>query len=168
MEIFFDDEINKIKKNLKVFLTLHTDVSFSKPEVFLNLLGDSNVHLVKWAKMIMEHLDFSSFDCKEVEIVKISVGELGFQHNANLKEIYVQAKKVGLEVCSSSIIPCLCLSGAFKTNDMAYVTISPVNNEYYLLGIWSEKHNIYVYGHQGSGVWDIHTTLIFQKIKTPA
>ncbi len=45
----------------------------------------------------------------EVELVVVSVAELGFRDGATQKDVYTRAQELGLDLCSSEVGPQLCL-----------------------------------------------------------
>jgi len=61
-----------------------------------------------WANDILQKITLSDVE-KEIELVLISVAELGFKDGATLKEIFDRAIELGLELCPAEVGPQLAL-----------------------------------------------------------
>ncbi len=71
-----------------------------------------------WANDILGKPAFTvSFDEVEVELVKVTVGELGFKNGATRKEIYERAIELGLKLCPNEVGPALRLQYADQPLD---------------------------------------------------
>lgn len=66
------------------------------------------VHVSDWASDLMDQPAFTLASEKtDLNLVKVSVAELGFLKDATRREIYDHAKKLGLELCPAEVGPAL-------------------------------------------------------------
>ncbi len=73
-------------------------------------LKSSGVTTLYWAEDILKSSSFwLSSEKVDVDLVKVSVAELGFSSGATMPEIYAKAKALGLELCPAEVGPALCL-----------------------------------------------------------
>lgn len=73
---------------------------------FRNAIKDGGMLISDWANDIIGKPAFNMATEKgEVDLVVVSVVELGFKEGAKIKDIYAAAKKRGLELCPNEVGP---------------------------------------------------------------
>lgn len=89
----------------KIFMqTLETDPCIDSPVSAEEALQRKNMYLSDWGKDILHKTEFSK-EKQAYELVRFSVGQLGFPAGATTQEIYEQAEKLGLELCPAEVGP---------------------------------------------------------------
>lgn len=78
-------------------------------------LEAKNFYVSDWAKDLLRSKDFVVSKTKEaVELVRLTVKDLGFPNGATTQEIYDKAEKLGLELCPAEVGPHLRLQYSGK------------------------------------------------------
>ena len=73
---------------------------------FRSVLRDGNLRLNNWASDILGKPAFTVATKEtEVDLVKVSVAELGFEQGARRDQIFERAKELGLELCPAEVGP---------------------------------------------------------------
>jgi hypothetical protein len=67
------------------------------------------VEVSRWAGNFLGNVEFSR-EKRKLELIRLSVAELGFPKGAKLKDIYARAKEQGLDLCSAETGPALRLA----------------------------------------------------------
>ena len=115
---------------------------------FRKAIKDCGMKISDWANSILGRPEFRvAAGETEVDLVKVTVAELGFKEGATREQIYARAKELGLEICPPEVGPQLRLQ--YKGQPM---------NEWLLIGMESVRdsdgalHVFYVVRH-ASGFW---------------
>ena len=87
--------------------TLKLGTGLQTADDFRKALKQSGNKISDWANNLLDKPEFTVTSTKEVEVdlVNISVAELGFPNGATRKEIYRKAKELGLELCPAEVGP---------------------------------------------------------------
>lgn len=89
----------------KIFMqVLETDPSINSPELAENALKEKNMYLSDYGKDILYKTEFSK-KSEKYELVRFTVGQLGFPNGATTDEIYKKADELGLELCPAKVGP---------------------------------------------------------------
>lgn len=96
-----------------------------------------------WANDIMSEPAFfvTSFE-KKIQLVNVSVAELGFKNGATYKDICAKAKELGLELCPNEVGPQLSLQ--YKDQSQVgwlRIAMEPITDSGGSLRIFSVSHN---------------------------
>lgn len=106
----------------------------------------SKVKVSNWAEDLLEKVKYSKKK-ETIDLVKISVEELGFTEQTPLKEIYAKAKELGLELCPSEVGPQLRAQYLDQPMDeWFYVGMEPIEDSDGDLGVFG-------LGHNDDGLW---------------
>lgn len=101
----------------------------------------------EWARDVLKNYKFSVPVKTEIDLVIISVRDLGFRNGARLEEIYNKAEKIGMELCPPEI-------GVSLRRQY----LDQPKNEWLAIGcapiVDSEgSQGIFLVGHGGFGLW---------------
>lgn len=84
--------------------SLHVDIK--TPEEWEQALKAKGVNISDFAKDILYHKDFQTLTQPEdINLVRLTVNDLGFPNGATTKEIFDKAKELGLELCPPEVGP---------------------------------------------------------------
>jgi hypothetical protein len=106
--------------------------AYETAEFYRRALKANEFKVSDWANDILDKPDFTvSREEKEVELVRLSVAELGFKKGATLSDIYSKADKLGLDPCDAEVGPALRL--AYKDqpkSEWVVVAMKPIAGSY--------------------------------------
>lgn len=153
---------------LKVFKTIKLGTGLKAADDFSRALVENGYQASPWAKDIMGRPDFTVAPHEiEVDLVVVSVGELGFKEGATRRDIYKRAQELGLAPCPSEVGPQLRLQ--YKDQPMdewLLIAMEPISDsgggpgvfgvERFSGGLWLGGH----YGDPGD-VWDAAARWVF-------
>lgn len=89
----------------KIFMqTLETDPNINSPESAEEAMERKNIYCSNWGKDILCKTEFSK-KSQKYELVRFTVGQLGFSNIATTDEIYEKAEDSGLELCQAEVGP---------------------------------------------------------------
>lgn len=92
--------------NFKTFRTLKLGTGISDGDGFRSALKDAELRIGDLANDILGKPAFTvSPEAKEVELVVVSVADLGFKNTATRKDIYARANELGLDLCPAEVGP---------------------------------------------------------------
>jgi len=113
---------NVWKKTIKLGTGLKT------AEEFRRVLRDGEFRLSDWASDILGKPAFKAADEEtEVDLVKVTVAELGFKKGARRNQIYERARDLGLELCPPEVGPQLRLQYQDQPNgEWILVAMEPI------------------------------------------
>ncbi len=87
---------------------------------------------------------------RTVDLVKVTVGELGFSNEATTTEIYARARELGLSLCPAEVGPALRLAYSHQPADeWIYIAMEPIV-DFYSGDIDSD---VFCVAHVGRGQW---------------
>jgi len=115
---------------------------------FRKAINDSGMRVGDWANDILGKTAFSvATKKKDVDLVVVSVEELGFKDGARLKDIYAAAKKRGLELCPNEVGPELRLQYEDQSKgEWVIIGMEPITDSDGALSLFSVEHD-------GNGLW---------------
>lgn len=89
----------------KIFMqTLETDPGINSPASAEEAMERKNIYRSDWGKDILYKTEFSK-EAQKYELVRFTVGQLGFPNGATTQKIYDKAEKLGLELCPAEVGP---------------------------------------------------------------
>jgi len=75
-------------------------------EKILKEYKEKGIHISDYAKRMINEVMFQTAE-EEIDLVKLSVADMGFSDGATIDEIFNKAKELGLELCPQEIFPIL-------------------------------------------------------------
>ena len=132
---------------------------------FRKALKDNGFNISDWANNILGRPAFTAATEEiEVDLVKVTVGELGFKKGARRDQIYDRAKELGLELCSPEVGTQLRLQYQDQPNgEWILVAMEPIvdsggdprlfnvvrsDSELWLSSPWGNPDDFWSAGHQ--------------------
>lgn len=99
-------------------------------ESFDIALDCAGVYVSAQAYGILTRPEFTvSSEEKEIQVVIVSVADLGFRKGAYLEDVCEQAEKFGLSLCPAEIAPQLCLQMNDQLEDkLIHIGMQPITN----------------------------------------
>jgi len=91
------------------FQTLDTDPTIQTPTQAEAKLKEKAIYLSDYGKDLLYKTEFSASK-ESYQLVRFTVGELGFPNGATTDEVYAKAKTLGLDLCPAEVGPQLRLS----------------------------------------------------------
>jgi len=140
--------IKETERKFKTWKTIKLGTGLKTAEDFRHALRYYGFNLSGWASDILRNPAFTvAPEETEVDLVKVTVGELGFKKGALRNQIYERAKDLGLELCPPEVGPRLRLQYKDQLNDeWILVTMEPI------LGS-NGGPNVFSVGRDGSKLW---------------
>ena len=90
----------------KTWRTLKLGTGLKDADDFRTALTDADCSIGEWGNDILDNPAFTvSSEEVEVELVNVSVAELGFKNGATRAEIYERAKELSLDICPAEVGP---------------------------------------------------------------
>ncbi len=87
-------------KNIKL------GIGFKTTNEFRNILNGNGIRMDSWADDVLGSSSFKVSPKKtKVQLVKVTVAELGFKNGATRKDIYERAIRLGLQLCPAEVGP---------------------------------------------------------------
>ena len=111
-----------------VWKTIKLGTGLKTAEEFRRVLRDGEFRLSDWASDILGKPAFKAADEEtEVDLVKVTVAELGFKKGARRNQIYERARDLGLELCPPEVGPQLRLQYQDQPNgEWILVAMEPI------------------------------------------
>jgi hypothetical protein len=146
--------------------------TYKNPAALLKAMKKGGFIIGEWANDIIHQPAFTVSPKKtEVELVKITVDDLGFKKGATRKDIYKNAFKLGLELCPNEVGPQLRL----QYKDQPYlewllVAMEPITSSNGRLAVFAVLPNypcLALHGHDGHPdyFWDHDYCFAFARRK---
>lgn len=89
-----------------IFKTIKLGTGLKPAHDFRNDFKGNNLNVSDYAYSMLENSAFATASSEtEVDLVVVSVGELGFRNGARRDQIYGRAKEFGLELCPAEVGP---------------------------------------------------------------
>ncbi len=105
---------------------------------------------------------------EEIQLVNVSVADLGFKNGATYKDICAKAKELGLELCPNEVGPQLRLQYKDQPKgEYLRIAMEPITDSDGILGIFDVGHggdDLWLYGHYGYSVsfWSADYRFVFR------
>ena len=100
--------VNKTKPAFPIFKTITLGIHKSV-KAYREALTNAGFRIGDWASDILKKVQVSQSEI-QLDLVILSVAELGFKEATRLDRIYAKAKELGLELCSPEVGPALRLA----------------------------------------------------------
>lgn len=86
--------------------TINLGTDIKDADGFCRAIIDANMSISSWANDIIGKPEFKVVAEEiEIELVKITVGNLGFENGAQRNQIYERAQELGLKLCPAEVGP---------------------------------------------------------------
>jgi len=120
--------IQVAEHKFKTWKTIKLGTGLKTAEEFRRVLRDGEFRLSDWASDILGKPAFKAADEEtEVDLVKVTVAELGFKKGARRNQIYERARDLGLELCPPEVGPQLRLQYQDQPNgEWILVAMEPI------------------------------------------
>lgn len=124
--------------NWQAWKTIKLGTGLKTADDFRASLKDSGMKIGGWANDILGKSEFVvAAEKKEVDLVKVTVRELGFKEGATREQIYTRAKELGLELCPSEVGPQLRLQYMDQPNgEWILIGMDPIRASDGFLGVF--------------------------------
>lgn len=111
--------VKPVQPELKVFKTIKLGTNGLKTaDDFRKAIKDKGMRIGDYADDILGKPAFTvATEETEIDLVVVSVAELGFKNGATREQIYIRAKELGLDTCSAEVGPQLRLQ--YKNQPMS-------------------------------------------------
>jgi len=135
-------------RNWPTWKTIKLGTGFKNAADFRKALKDCGMRIGDWGNDILGKPEFTVVAGEtEVDLVKVTVAELGFKDGARRDQIYDRAKELGLELCPPEVGPQLRLQ--YKDQP---------NGEWILIGMEPIRRsggglNVFDVAHFDVGIW---------------
>lgn len=128
---------------LKVFRTIKLGTILRSADEFVKALEVSGCCVGDWARDIMSQPGFRAASEKSaVDLVALTVGELGFSESATYREICDQATKLGLELCPPEVGPQLRLQYLDQPHgEWLIIAMEPITDSDGRLDVFDVRRN---------------------------
>ena len=140
--------IQVAEHKFKTWKTIKLGTGLKTADDFRKTLKDNGFNISGWANDILRKPAFTvAAEETEVELVKVTVAELGFKRGARHEQTYERAKEFGLELCPPEVGPQLRLQYQDQPNgEWILVAMEPI----IVSGGDPELFNV---GRSDSGLW---------------
>lgn len=131
-----------------VWKTIKLGTSLKTADGFRKALNAGGYRIGDWANDIFGKSTFTAAPKEiEVDLVVVSVAELGFKDGAYRKDIYKRAQELGMNLCSPEVGPQLRLQYRDQPKgEWLLIGMEPISVSGGYLGVFSV-------GHGGDGLW---------------
>lgn len=169
---------NRLKQVLRVLAEIPSDPKVWKRitlgngitdgDGFRKVINDAGIRISDWANKILDKPVFSvATERIDIDLIVVSVAELGFPKGATLRDIYAAAKKRGLELCPNEVGPQLRLQYKDQPEDEWLVIgmelITDSDGALYLFLVGHRDYDLWLstdYDCPGD-VWDEYDRFVF-------
>ncbi|MDP2933520.1 MAG: hypothetical protein Q8N81_05320, partial [bacterium] len=139
--------VNKAEK-FPIWKTIKLGTGLKTAYDFRQALKQSGCKIGDWGNDILGKPAFTASETEtEIDLVNVSVAELGFKDGATRKDIYDKAKELGLELCPNEVGPQLRLQYEDQPiGEWLRVAMGPLSDS---------VGSLYVFrvGRDGIGLW---------------
>lgn len=149
----------------KVFKTIEIG-ALPKQEI-LRQLEEQDIYTSTYAKELIEKMPEERIE--KVDLVKLTVKELGFTASAKWKEILSKAQELGYEMCPPEVGPILALNWDDQPKGTwAYIGVEPItDSDGYPLVFFVERHDdgkswLYAFWVYPGIVWNLDYEIVFR------
>ncbi len=98
--------VKTFEQSFAVWKTIKLGTGLKTADDFRKALKQSECKIGDWGNDILGKPAFTASETEtEVDLVVVSIAELGFKDGATRKDIYNKAKKLGLELCPNEVGP---------------------------------------------------------------
>ncbi len=145
----FDSSLSKFPTWKTIKLGIHKTA-----DEYRKAIKADGMKIGSWANDILGKPAFTvSSDEIEVELVRMTVAELGFKNGATRKDIYNKALELGLKLCPNEVGPALRLQYAGQPmNEWFLIAMEPIadsGGSLYVFGVGRSSDGSWLYGDHG-------------------
>jgi hypothetical protein len=132
--------VAKAKPAFPIFKTVTLGVHKSV-EAYRKALSDAGFRIGDWASDILNKIEVSK-NQTQLDLVRVTVKDLGFTEATSLKQIYAKAKELGLNLCPDEVGPALRLAYSDKPNgEWIRIAMEPITVSVGRLRIFAVDHD---------------------------
>ena len=155
----------------KIFMqSLETDSEIDSLQAATQALKDKNMYLSNFGKDILAKTEFSQ-TVEKYELVRFTVGQLGFPKGATTDEIYKRAQELALEQCPAEVGPHLRLK--YTGREWFLIAMKQITDRYgdpyvFSLDRSGDRSELGSDGAKPDSKWDSDGEFVFRyrKLKT--
>lgn len=143
--------------------------NYKNADEFRKALKKNGFKTGDWANDILDKPAFTVAGAEEeIQLVNVSVADLGFKNGATYKGICAKAKELGLELCPNEVGPQLRLQYKDQPKgEHLCIAMEPITDSFGNLSIFHVGHDdddLWLYGNRGYSVpfWDAHYRFVFR------
>ena len=131
-----------------IWKTIKLGTGFKTADEFRRALRDGGFRISGWASDILGNPAFKvASEETEVDLIKVTVAELGFKESVRRDQIYERAKEFGLELCPAEVGPQLRLRYKDQPNgEWILVAMEPIFAS-------GGNPRLFPVGRNDSGLW---------------
>lgn len=138
-----------------IWKTITLGTGLKTADDFRRVLKASGFRIGDWGNDIFGKPAFkAAIEKTEVDLVNVSVAELGFKDGATRKDIYERAVGLGLELCPNEVGPQLRLQYKDQPNgEWLLIAMEPITDSDGLLSVFRvvhDDHSLWLRGYDGS------------------
>ena len=135
--------IQVAEHKFKTWKTIKLGTGLKTADDFREVLKDNGFKVSGWANDILGKSAFTvATEGIEVDLVKVTVAELGFKKGARRDQIYERAKELGLELCPPEVGPQLRLQYHDQPNgEWLFIGMEPIADSVGDLNVFYVKRN---------------------------
>jgi hypothetical protein len=116
-------------------------------ETFPNVIEESGGHVSHWAKKLLGQNFTVSETETDLDLVIVSVADLGFEHDATLEQIYARAQGFGLGICPAEVGPQLRLQYTHQPyGEWLLIGMEPIKD-------LDDNPIVFSVAYDGDGLW---------------
>ena len=146
--------IQVAEHKFKTWKTIKLGTGLKTADDFRKTLKDNGFNISGWANDILRKPVFTvAAEETEVELVKVTVAELGFKRGARHDQTYERAKELGLELCPPEVGPQLRLQYQDQPNgERILVAMEPIivsDGDSDVFGVERVGSGLWLYGFWG-------------------
>ena len=152
--------VKELEHQFKIWKTIKLGSSFKTADDFRKSLKDNGFNISDWANDILGKPNFTvATEETEVDLVKVTVAELGFKKGARREQIYDRAKEFGLELCPPEVGPQLRLQYQDQPNgEWVFIGMEPITDSdggLHVFSVERDDSELWLYSYWGypSYVW---------------
>ena len=140
------------------------------PDEYRKALKKAGRRIGDWGNDILGRITCSKEEV-DLDLVVLSVGELGFKDGAHYADICAKAQELGLELCPAEVGPALRLQyGDQPKGEWLRIAMEAITDRDGRLSIFSVEHfggGLWLYGYYGHPVfvWDADRCFVFGRRK---
>lgn len=122
--------VKELECQLKIWKTIKLGTGLKTADEFRKALKDKGFNISDWANDILGKSAFTvATEETEVDLVKVTVAELGFRKGVRRDQIYERAKELGLELCPPEVGPQLRLQCQDQPNgEWVLIGMEPITD----------------------------------------
>lgn len=137
-----------------VWKSIKLGTGFKTADDFRRALKAEGCRIGAWGDDILGKPAFTASDVEmTLDLVNVSVADLGFKKGATRKDIYERALSLGLELCPAEVGPQLCLQYQDQPRgEWLLIVMEPIRDSSADLNVFSVEHNDdgrWLYGDNG-------------------